>query len=160
MPRRAAFLQHLLAWIILSWPPLTLALPGAQDLAADAQQMREQKLPMLVLFSAAGCLWCDRAREQFLDPMAADPAAASRMLIRQIDIDSRTAITDFSGKATTHRDFARSRRVRMVPTIMVLDPEGREIAESIVGVRLADFYPIYIERAVDAGLARMRGMPK
>lgn len=154
--RRAALLQHLLAWAILSWPPLALALPAAQDFAADARLMREHKVPMLLLFSAAGCDWCDRARQQVLDPLAADPATASRVLMRQIDIDRRVAITDFSGKAATHSDFARARKVRLTPTLMVLDPEGREIAEAIVGVRLIDFYGTYIERAIDAGISYMR----
>jgi thioredoxin-related protein len=154
--RRAAFFRRFLVWAILSWPPLALALAGAQDFASDAHQMRERKLPMLVLFSAAGCEWCERARQQVLDPMAADPASAARVLIRQIDIDRTTPVTDFSGKATTHRDFARARRIRLTPTLVVLDAEGRDLAEPIVGVRLADFYPTYIERAIDEGLARMR----
>lgn len=155
-PRRAAFLQHLLALAILSWSSLVLALPDALDLAADAHQMREKKLPMLVLFSSTSCDWCERARQQVLGPMAADPAAADRVVIRQIDIDRATALTDFSGKVTTHSEFARARKVRMTPTLLVLDADGREISESIVGVRLADFYGTYVERAIDAGLARMR----
>ena len=163
-PRRAAFwlLRWPRCWLrlmvaaILAWPLLASALPLAQDLAADARQMRERKLPMLVLYSRAGCDWCERARRDFLEPLAADPAAASRVLIRQIDIDRRAAIADFSGKPSNHSDFARSRKIRLTPTIEVLGPDGEPLTESIVGVRLPDFYGTYIERAIDAGLVRLR----
>jgi len=141
---------------ILAWPPLAAALPPAQDLAADARQMREQRVPMLVLYSREGCGWCERARVHHLDPMAADPANASRVLIRQIDVDRRTAIADFSGKPGTHRDFARARKIRLTPTIEVLGPDGELLAEPIVGVRLPDFYGTYIDRAVDTARDRLR----
>lgn len=141
---------------ILAWPSLAAALPPAQDLAADARQMREQRLPMLVLYSRAGCDWCERARANYLEPMAADPANASRVLIRQIDVDRRTAIADFSGKAGNHRDFARARKISLTPTIEVLGPDGELLAEPIVGVRLPDFYGTYIDRAVDAARDRLR----
>lgn len=159
-PRRASWRPEcwlrLVVAAILAWPPLASALPPARDLAADARQMREQKLPMLVLYSRDGCGWCERARVHVLEPMAADPASASRVLIRQIDIDRRVAIADFSGKASNHRDFARGRKIRLTPTIEVLGPDGESLTEAIVGVRLPDFYGTYIERAIDAGLVRLR----
>jgi thioredoxin-related protein len=150
-------LLRLVVAAILAWPPLASALPPALDLAADARQMREQKVPMLVLYSRSGCDWCDRARRDVLEPMAADPATAGRVLIRQVDIDRRAAVADFSGKASNHRDFARGRKIRLTPTVEVLGPDGESLAEAIVGVRLPDFYGTYIERAIDAGLGRLRG---
>lgn len=166
-PRRAALLQHFPALAILTWglagvllcvlwSPAAHALTAVEDFAADARLMRERKIPMLLLFSADGCSWCETARRQVLNPMAADPGNANRVLIRQVNIDQRVAIADFGGKTTTHRDFAQARKARLTPTLMVLDADGREIAESIVGVRLLDFYGTYIERAVDAGLDRVR----
>ena len=163
-PRRAAFALlrrpqcglRLAVAAILAWPLLASALTPARDLAADARQMREQHMPMVVLYSRDGCGWCERARVQFLDPLAADPANTSRMLIRQIDVDRRTAITDFSGKASNHRDFARQRKVRLTPTVEVLGPDGEPLAEAIVGMGLPDFYGTYIERAIDTGRDRLR----
>jgi len=155
-PRRVACWPRLLTAAILTWPLLAFALPPAQDLAADAVQMREQKLPMLVLYSRADCAWCERARQQVLEPLAADPATAGRVLIRQIDIDRRAAIADFSGKATNHQDFASQRKIRLTPTLEVLGPDGKPLTEAIVGVRLPDFYATYVDRAIDAGRDRMR----
>jgi thioredoxin-related protein len=141
---------------ILAWPLLASALPPARDLAADARQMREQRLPMLVLYSRDGCGWCERARVHHLDPLAADPATAARVLIRQIDIDRRTALADFAGKPGTHKDFAHGRKIRLTPTIELLGPDGETLAEPIVGVRLPDFYGTYIDRAIDTARDRLR----
>ena len=57
--------------LILSWLPLALwaappHLAPAQDLAADARDMRARGIVMLVLFSQAGCQWCERARTEVL----------------------------------------------------------------------------------------------
>jgi thioredoxin-related protein len=158
-PRRAALLQHLLALAILTWAawaPSAYALTSVEDFAADARLMRERRIPMLLLFSADGCSWCEHARQMVLDPMAADPGNANRVLIRQVNIDHRTRVADFSGKPTTHLDFAALHKARLTPTLMVLDADGREIAEAIVGVRLLDFYGTYVDRAIDAGLSRIR----
>jgi hypothetical protein len=118
--------------------------------------MREQRIPLLLFYSRTACDWCERARRDYLEPMAADPANADRVLIRQIDLDRRTAIADFSGKPSTHRDFARGRKIRLTPTIEVVGPAGEPLAEAIVGLRLPDFYGTYIERAVEAARARLQ----
>ena len=163
-PRRAAFALlrrprcglRLAVAAILAWPLLASALTPARDLAADAHQMREKRMPMVVLYSRDGCGWCERARRDFLEPIAADPANAARVLIRQVDIDRRVAIADFSGKPSSHEDFARRHKIRLTPTIEVLGPDGEPLAEAIVGLRLPDFYGTYIERAIDTGRDRLR----
>ena len=146
----------LLAAAILTWAHGAAALPPAHDFAADARQMKDRQVPMLVLYSRDGCGWCTQVRRSFLEPLLADPQSADRVLIRQVDVDRRIAIADFSGKTSTHRDFARLRRVSLTPTIEVLGPDGKPLAEAIVGLGIPDFYATYIDRAIDAGLARMR----
>jgi len=133
------------------------ALPLARDLSADAQRLRAHRIPLLVLYSQADCPWCERARREFLVPMANDPAAAERVMLLQIDLDSDAPLTDFAGHATTHRAFAKTQNARFTPTLMFYGPDGGQLAEPIVGFRLADFYGEYIERDIDEGLARLRG---
>lgn len=133
------------------------SLPLAQDLAADAQRLREHRILLLVLYSQEGCPWCERARREFLLPLANNPASAGRVLLRQIDIDHDAPLTDFAGHATTHRAYAKTHNVRFTPTLMFFGPDGNQLAEPIVGFRLADFYGEYIERGIDEGLALLRG---
>jgi thioredoxin-related protein len=158
------------AWILACLPlwalagpasAQTLALSGealqvAHDLAADARVLRQRRIPLMVLYSRADCPWCERARRQYLVPLANEPASAERVLMRQIDLDSDAALVDFNGKATTHRRFGKSQRAKLTPTLMFYGPDGRQVGEPIVGFLLADFYAAHIDRGIDQGLAALR----
>lgn len=156
LPRPQPWRRLVSAWI-LAWLAMgtaaAAALPAAADFAADARQMREKRLPMVVFFSRGGCPWCERARREYLAPLARDPATAA--LLRQVDLDRDTPLTDFAGRATSHRAFARERQVKLAPTLLFLGPDGEPLAEPIVGFRLADFYGSYIERALAESRERL-----
>ncbi|MCK7492156.1 MAG: thioredoxin family protein [Comamonadaceae bacterium] len=109
---------------------------------------------MLVLYSQADCPWCERARREYLVPMQRDAAYRDRVVLRQIDIDSDTPLTDFAGRPTTHREFGKAERARVAPTVMIYGPGGERLSDPIVGFRIPDFYGAYLERAIDEGLAR------
>lgn len=148
---------------ILACVPIALSaaqpgLPRAVDLAGDGAAMRAVKMPMVVLYSQAGCSYCDEART-YIVPMANEPANAKRALFRQIDIDSDAALTDFAGQSTTHRRLAGQLGARVTPTVSVLDADGRTLAEPIVGMRLADFYGQYLDNAIDDARATLAGKP-
>lgn len=150
------------AWLaILAWVPCALAaaeggVERAADLARDARAMRAGRYPMLVLYSQHDCAWCERARREYLAPMARDPARRGKLVIRQIDIDSHDALTDFRGAATTHGEFAGAEKARVTPTVIVYGPDGARLSDPIVGFRIPDFYGSYLERAVEDGLAGLR----
>jgi thioredoxin-related protein len=145
--------------LILAWLQGAPALAGggialAADLAADADGMKRQGQVMLVLYSQANCRWCERARSEYLIPLQRNPAWGGRVVLRQIDLDSDAPLTDFAGRKTTHRAFARGERARVTPTLAIYGPAGTRRGEPIVGFRLADFYGEYIERALEEALAR------
>ncbi len=147
--------------LILAWLPTA---PGAaaggivpaRDLAADARDMRARGTVMLVLYSQADCPWCERARREVLLPLQRDPAARRRVVLREIALDDDAPLTDFAGRNTSQRAFARSEGARFTPTLMVYGPDGLRLADPIVGFRLADFYAEYVNRAVEEGLARLK----
>ena len=148
---------------ILACVPIALSaaqpsLPKAADLAIDGAAMRAAKMPMVVLYSQAGCSYCDEART-YLVPMARDPANAQRALFRQVDIDSDAALTDFAGKPTTHRRLAAQLGAKFTPTVSLLDAEGRALGEAIIGMRLPDFYGQYVDNAIDDARAALAAKP-
>lgn len=137
-------------------------LPAARDFRADAAQASAGGRPLLVLFSQDGCPWCERTRREFLLPMQANAGYQARVIFRQIDIDQATPLTGFDGAATTHHAFARAMRVKRFPTVMLLGPDGRVLAEPLVGFGIADFYGAYLDERIDkavAGLARTGAAP-
>ena len=78
------------------------------------------------------------------------------MLIREIDVDRSTAMRDFAGVVTTHREYARHLGIKRVPTLIVFDADGQRVAPPITGLLADDFYRLYIEQGIEAGLNRMR----
>lgn len=117
--------------------------------------MRQDKKPMLVLFSQAGCSYCEKARAHFLRPMSTQAPWQDRAVYRQIDLDSDAALIGFDGTAQTHRSFAKSAGVFVTPTVMVFGPDGSSLAEPIIGVTLPDFYGQYLEQAIEAARSKM-----
>ncbi len=147
--------------LILSWLPAALGaapprLAPARDLAADAAEMRIRGAVMLVLFSQTGCRWCERARNEVLLPLQFRPDSPGRVVVREIALDDDAPLTDFSGRRTTQRRFAALEGARVTPTLAVYGPDGRRLAEPLVGYLTADFYAEYVDRMIGDGLARLR----
>ena len=111
---------------------------------------------MLVFFSEKSCPFCERAKREFLLPMQLNENYRSRVVFREIDIHSDRVLRDFDGRATSHRAFARSRQVKLVPTVLLLGPAGELIAEPMVGFNGPDFYGAYLDERIDAAVKRIR----
>jgi len=132
------------------------ALPGARDLAREAESSGREGRVLLVLFSQHGCPWCERVRREFLLPMSGNADYRSRVAFLQVDIDSDRALRDFGGRATTHAAFARANGVRLYPTVMLFGPRGERLAEPLVGFTGSDFYGAYLDQRIDEAVGRLR----
>jgi thioredoxin-related protein len=150
----------IVAWAVLVAAPAAAQLQPADNLAHIAAEARAQQVPVLIAFMQQSCPYCAIARRDFLIPLQSDPQWRGRVLIREIEVDRGVQLRDFSGEATTHREFARSHGVGRVPTLIVFDADGKPVAPPITGLLADDFYRLYIEQAVEAGLARMRRNPR
>jgi thioredoxin-related protein len=132
------------------------ALPGAGNLAADGAAAKTRHLPILLFFNRVGCPYCERALREYLTPMQRDPAYADRVLFRQVEIDQSNRLVDFSGRATTHREFASRYKISLTPTIWFVDGDGKVLAEPIIGLRTVDFYGAYLDQAIADSLAKLQ----
>jgi thioredoxin-related protein len=147
-----------LAWILACVPAALAAapsLPLATDFSRDATAPHAEGRVLVVLYSRAGCHWCEQARA-YLAPMDEETATQGLARYRQIDIDADHPLTGFDGRNTTHRAFAAQRAVRFAPTVAFYAPDGSPLGESIVGMRLPDFYGQYLADALHAAAARLR----
>jgi hypothetical protein len=89
--------------------------------------------------------------------MHKDPAYRSRVMIREVTVDSTAPLTGFDGERTTEGAFAAAHKVFMVPTVKVFNTQGGDAGEAIVGLLTPDYYFGYLEAAIDEGLSRVRG---
>lgn len=129
-------------------------LAEARDLAADVRLAAARGVPLVILYSRDDCSWCAKLKREYLGPMASDPATPA--VIRELHMDRATPLVDFSGRRTTSADFSASVKARFAPTVMFHGPGGAQIAESIVGFRLADFYGAYLDQAIEQSRAQLQ----
>ncbi|MBL8486728.1 MAG: hypothetical protein JNK22_06560 [Rhodocyclaceae bacterium] len=154
-PGRPTRLVSILAWAtcLPAAPALAAGLPPARDLPAEAGEAADSGQPLVVMFSRRDCSWCEQVRRLHLAPLAREKAGP--VPVRQVDIDRGTPLVDPQGRATTHRAYARGAGVRLVPTVFFLGPDGRQVAEPIVGAVGSDFYGAYLERGIEQGRRRV-----
>lgn len=134
-------------------------LPPAADLRAEAAQAAQLGGPLVVLYSRRDCKYCETVKRDYLKPLATQPRYRDRVLIRQINQDSDQPLADFRGEKTTHARFAAGEKIKLVPVVAFFGPNGQRLAESIVGARLPDFYPSYLETAVEQSMAALKAKP-
>lgn len=124
-------------------------LQPANDLASDVGDAQANARPVLVLYSQAGCTWCEESR-RYIVPLATGSETRDKAIYRQVNIDADTALTDFGGRNSSHRAFAQARKVSLTPTVVLYGPDGQMIGEPIVGMRLPDFYGQYLLSAIES----------
>jgi glutaredoxin len=146
------------AAILASWALAASAaepLPFARDLAADGRDARESGRVIVMLYSTSDCPYCKRVREGFLGPMQASAEAAKQVLLREIDVESGRQIVGFDGHATTHAALAKGRKVRIVPYVVFLGPQGESLADPLIGISSVDLYGGLLERRVETARAKL-----
>ncbi|SOY50009.1 thioredoxin fold domain-containing protein [Cupriavidus taiwanensis] len=151
-PARAAFARTGLYWLAAS-ALLTVAsvaaaaspahLPAATDLAAHGADAARRGEPLVVLVSMPGCGYCDAVRRNYLGPQA----AAGEIAVRELDMTADTPLRAGDGSVTTARAWARAHQVRVAPTVLFLDRQGRAAASPLRGMQ-PDFYGAYLEQAL------------
>jgi len=122
-------------------PHASLPVPAALRAAAlEAQALRR---PLVLMVALDNCAFCDLVRTNYLGPMH----RRGELVAVQIDmLDRHTALHDFQGQRSTARALTRQWGVRIAPTLLFFDAEGREVAPRLEGMSVPDFYGAYLEQ--------------
>ena len=135
----------------------TTELPLALDLQAEAKQAAQRGGPLIVLFSRRDCKYCETVRRDYLKPLLKNSRYRDRVLVRQLNQDSDAPLTDFRGEVTTSARFAASEKIKLVPVVAFYGPGGQQLAEPIIGARIPDFYPGYLDEAIEKSMRSLAG---
>jgi thioredoxin-related protein len=139
-----------------------LALAGSNDMTLSADLRNEVEMarkkggPLVVIYSRRDCKYCETVKRDYLQPLANNPHYRDRIEIRQVNQDGDGALTDFQGNPTNHARLATSEKVKLVPVVAFYGPNGKQLADRIVGTRLPDFYPSYLEEALDRSIGELK----
>ncbi|HXZ92706.1 MAG TPA: thioredoxin fold domain-containing protein [Burkholderiales bacterium] len=128
-------------------------IPAARDLARAASDAQRAGAPLVVLYTQPDCVYCERAKRDYLEPLLADHAAAPRIV--EVDVTSDAQLTDFSGRSVSQAAFARAQRVRILPTLDFYGPGGERLAQPLVGLTVPDFYLAYVDARLDDARKRL-----
>lgn len=130
-----------------------------QDLRELARASERERLPILIEVAMDHCPYCARLESEFLGPMLLTGYDRDHVIIRRIDLDAAAPLTDVDGKTITAQAFADRYGVKLVPTLLLLDSQGRELAERLVGLTTPDFFGGYLEGAIHTARSRLQSRP-
>lgn len=125
-----------------------LALQKPSDLRQEAQLIRTENQPLILFFSLPKCEYCKVVRENYLRPLLNGGVTDARPLIREIDITSNAPLKGFGGEPLTEAQFAKSYKVKVAPTVIMVDAAGTPLADRLVGSDMAGFYGAYFDNAL------------
>ena len=129
------------------------AIELARNLASESQTAAQQGKPLLLFVTQPGCGYCERARREYLRHLAVDPAYTSRVLFRELSIDR--FVNGFDGRRVSGVEAARALKVKLYPTIVLVDAAGQALAAPLVGFTVPDFYAAQIDRRIEAAEAKI-----
>ncbi len=126
------------------------------DFSTLGRQADRQRMPILLMFAADFCTYCERLEEDFLKPMLRSGDYVDKVLIRKFHIDGHDRVNDFSGKAIDPVEMAERYAVSVTPTVVFIDGDGVELAPKRVGLTTPDFYGGYLDDAIDQAVDILR----
>lgn len=124
-------------------PSMIKEVDNLQKLAVLA---REKRVPILIEFSTPWCTYCEVLEKEVLEPMLKSGDYRQRVVIRKLEVNDYSRVTDFSGRSQTRVDLAMSLKVDFYPTIIFFNAEGKEISQRLVGITVLEFVFDEIEK--------------
>jgi thioredoxin-related protein len=115
---------------------------------------RAKGVPVVMVVTGNGCGHCERMKREFLSDPQLQTYLGERAQIRIYYQDTDGKITDFDGERVRARIFISRYDIFAAPTLLFLDPDGRPLADPLVGYNDAVSYrDLMTERLDQAQLA-------
>ncbi|MCW8901585.1 MAG: thioredoxin fold domain-containing protein [Gammaproteobacteria bacterium] len=137
-----------------------VALKSGADLATDAKEARNKQVPVLLFFSMEHCPFCNEVEEDYLKPMLRNSDYDGKVVIRKIKIDDNNFVKDFNGQQREPDEFSDEYNVSMVPTLVLVNAQGKKLGPAIRGIRNSHYYSAELDDAIDASIVKIRALAK
>ena len=131
-------------------------IPQLTDLSADSGEAAQRHLPILVLFSAEHCGYCEALKRDFLKPAIYSGNYKNRILFREVELVPGKSVRDFDGSEVNVYDLSDRYHVKVTPTLVFIDHNGRQMADKMVGLGTPDFYGSYLDEAIQTAYHQVR----
>jgi len=132
-----------------------VTLPVASDFEQDRKKGQSSNAVILLYFSAPDCRYCMKLEESVLKPMLRSGDYDKQVLLRKIDWRSPTIVSDFFGQRISLQKLSERYDVKVTPTLVFVDSNGREVAPRILGFQSADFFWHYLDQRIQQSRTAM-----
>lgn len=121
----------------------------ASDLQNLARLAQQKNIPLLIMFSQSDCPYCEFVRSDYLEPMLNNREITNKVLMAEIVTDGASLVKDFDGKLQQPGALGSRYKAGFSPTLVFLDPRGKPLTSSLVGVSSRDFYGGELDQRID-----------
>ena len=128
------------------------SIPELTSFAAAGRLAHSQGRIIMLLVSQEHCPYCVLIKEDIIYPMIKAGDHADRLLIRELFIDRGGKIEGFDGESISSMEYARQHGAAFTPTLLFLDPAGRELTQRMVGINTPEMYFYYVDQAIRQAL--------
>ena len=125
-----------------------IKIPVASDLEQDGRIGRNSNTVILLYFSAPDCRYCMKLEEAVLKPMLRSGDYDKQVILRKVDWRSPAIVVGFSGQQISLHSLAEHYAVKVTPTLVFVDSDGREVASRMLGFQSADFFWYYLDNNI------------
>jgi len=136
-----------------------IKLPFVSDLKEDGRVGLSSNAVILLYFSAPDCRYCMKLEEAVLKPMLRSGDYDKQVILRKVDWRSPAIVVGFSGQRISLHNLAEHYAVKVTPTLVFVDPIGREVAPRILGFQSAEFFWFYLDRRIEQSQLVMLSEP-
>jgi len=126
------------------------------NLHAVAKLAKQKQLPVMMFFAAEDCAFCDALEADYLAAMALAEEYNDKVIIRKIMIDTYDDVYDFQGKHISAEDFSEQFKVRVTPTLLLVNHQGESLTRKIIGYNRSGFFGAYLDEAIDEANRKIR----
>lgn len=131
------------------------AVPVVNDLATVAAESRSSHSPILLVFTAEDCGYCERLKHQVIIPVLLQGELKEKVLVLEFDLSRGGKITDFDGERVRSRIFASRHKVFATPTVLFLDDKGNDLVAPIVGFSGEEDYLQRLEQSIQNAMTAL-----
>jgi thioredoxin-related protein len=127
-----------------------------QNLQDLAMQSKQQQLPILIMFGAEWCEFCQLLNERIFTPMALNGLYEGKVvLMRHAGVDEAQSIPDWNGQLINKSNWAYELDADLTPTVLFFDGEGKEVAPRIIGISEITLYAGIIHQNLNIAYRNM-----
>ncbi len=132
-----------------------LALPLAKNLLEDAQLVRKNETPILIMFSIPNCPYCQEVKQEVIAPMNELDEYKNKVIIRHVNVGTLKDMKDFYNNDTNHSRFGFQNGINFYPTIFLMDNYGANLGK-IIGVPSMDYYWTELDKVIDKSITKLK----